>query len=92
MIEKVPLEEKTDGRNDELYIKIAYRRTDIASSSIAHTLPNIWNSLPPQLKLEVSKSKKVFINKLKDHYISKYEKWYCAKNDCYSCKQSNSSS
>ena len=76
------------GRNNELFIKISHRRTDIASSSLVHTLPEIWNCLPFELKLEIIKSKKTFINKVKTHYISKYKEWSCTTFDCYSCKQS----
>lgn len=73
-------------RNNQLFIKTQYRRTDLAASTIIHTLPNIWNPLPADLKLLISKSKSNFMSNIKKYYIALYENWVCDKTDCYSCK------
>ena len=72
-------------RNNVLFIKTNYRRTDIASCSIFHTLTNIWNPLPSELKIEISKSKKTFINKIKMHFIAEYKNWKCETPHCFVC-------
>ena len=37
-------------KDDELLLRIQYRRTDVAASSLLYTLPNIWNPLPSDIK------------------------------------------
>ena len=73
-------------RNNELCLKIHYRRTDIASSSLYYTLPNIWNTLPNELKLYISKSKRVFLREVKKHFWELYSNWECDLNNCFICK------
>ena len=72
-------------RNNELLIKIKYRRTDTASRLLYNTLPNIWNHLESNIKTEITKSKKTFITKIKLYYLNKYENFKCSVFNCYSC-------
>ena len=37
-------------RHSTMLLCITYRRTNLAPSSMFHTLPNIWNPLPEELK------------------------------------------
>ena len=76
-------------RDGCLQIKTQHRRTNIAASNIFHTLPNIWNNLPPLLKSEISKSKNTFLSKVKSHYLGSYENWKCIHLNCYICKKNN---
>ena len=73
-------------RSNNLIIKTSFRRTKLAASSLLHTLPNIWNPLPENIKRAIEKSKPIFLQTIKNHYISEYEKWSCAKRDCFVCK------
>ena len=75
----------THNRNDELCIKIKYRRTDIAATNIFHTLPDIWNPLPNNLKKLITKSKKTFKSNIKNYFLSLYENWVCTEHDCFIC-------
>ena len=75
-------------RDNSLHIKTKYRRTELASSTIFHTLSNTWNTLPNQIKSEIHKSKSIFIKKVKEYYISLYQNWECEKVDCFSCNKS----
>ena len=77
-------------RRDELCIKSKYRRTDIAASTVFHTLPNIWNPLPKTLKLLIYKSKTTFIAHLKEYYLSFYEDWVCPVSNCFICLKRSS--
>ena len=72
-------------RDDSLLIKTNFRRTDIASSSIFNTLTNVWNPLPHDLKLQISKSKKTFLSKVKNYFLSKYQDWECKTPNCFVC-------
>ena len=74
-----------NNRNNELCLKIRYRRTDIASAALYHTLPNIWNPLPNQLKAYLPKSKRVFLREVKSHFLQTYENWLCDKTNCFVC-------
>ena len=76
-------------RNDELLIKTQYCRTNIASSTIIHTLPNIWNPLPKDLKIAIFQSKATFYSKIKTYFFSTYSIWKCQTKNCYSCKYEN---
>ena len=75
-------------RNDELFIKTRFHRTNIASSSLCHTLPYIWNPLPIEIKNNLLKSKFTFIRSLKNYYLDKYSNWECHTHQCYSCSKS----
>ena len=75
----------THNRNDELCIKIKYKRTDIAATNIFQTLPDIWNPLPNNLKKLITKSKKTFKSNIKNYFLSLYENWVCTENDCFIC-------
>ena len=72
-------------RNNELLIRTRYRRTNIASSSIVHSLPSLWNELDPELRQHIWKSKTVFVSRCKNFFISAYASWYCNINNCFSC-------
>ena len=72
-------------RNNQLYIKTQYCRTNVAACSIIHTLPVIWNPLPDEIKSYISKSKHTFLTHVKIFYISKYAEWKCEALDCRSC-------
>ena len=72
-------------RNNELCLKIKYRRTEIASATIFHTLPNIWNPLPVQIKSSIKKSKKTFLKEVKMYLLQAYEKWECREINCFVC-------
>ena len=76
-------------RHNELCLKTQYRRTDIASSSLFHTLPNIWNPLPNNLKLSILNSKQSFLREFKNYIFSKYEVWRCCDRFCYVCGSGN---
>ena len=71
--------------SNELCLKIKYRRTEIASATIFHTLPNIWNPLPVQIKSSIKKSKKTFLKEVKMYLLQAYEKWECREIDCFVC-------
>ena len=72
-------------RGNQLIVKTRYRRTNLAASSIIHTLPNIWNTLPHEIQLSIFKSKGHFLQLLKGYFISKYSDWNCNKRNCYVC-------
>ena len=74
--------------SNNIILTISCRRTNIAASSISHTLPGIWNPLPDDLKQLINKSKGTFISSIKSFYISRYKDWKCMTTDCYSCKKS----
>lgn len=74
--------------SNNIILSISCRRTNIAASSISHTLPGIWNPLPDDLKQLINKSKGTFISSIKSFYISRYKDWKCMTTDCYSCKKS----
>ena len=74
-------------RDNQLIIKTIFTRTNLASSTVLHTIPNIWNPLPQNIKANIFKSKKTFISDLKKYYISKYEIWMCDEQNCYACKK-----
>ena len=72
-------------RSSNILLKIQYRRTELASCTIFHTLPNIWNPLPEELKIEINKSKATFLKKVKHYYINKYIEWTCPEINCFVC-------
>ena len=72
-------------RDDTVLIKTKYRRTDLASSTLFHTLPNTWNPLPSYIKSNIDKSKRTFLNKATEYYLSLYKDWKCDSSDCFSC-------
>ena len=74
-------------RNNQLFIKTQYRRTNVAACSIIHTLPVIWNPLPAEIKSYISKSKRTFLTHVKAFFISKYFEWKCEALDCGSCSR-----
>lgn len=74
-------------RGDKLTIKTCYRRTDLAASTIIHTLPNIWNSLPQEVQSSIFKSKSQFLLKVKNYFLAQYESWSCNDIHCYSCNK-----
>ena len=76
-------------RDNELLLRKQYRRTDIASSSLFHTLPNIWNPLPNSVKLFIQHSKASFLREFKNHILKKYELWRCCDGSCYVCGKGN---
>ena len=78
-------------KDNKILLSITCRRTDIAASSISHTLPGIWNPLPDDIKLLIHKSKAIFVSSVKSFYISGYKDWKCLATDCYSCKKSTKS-
>ena len=73
-------------RDNQLTLSTTYRRTNLASTTVLHTIPNIWNPLPPAIKANILKPKKTFLSQLKTFYISKYELWTCHDHNCYVCK------
>ena len=73
-------------KDNVLSLKIQFRRTDTASATLFHTLPNIWNSLPNYLKLDIDTSKASFLQGLKNHYFNQYEIWECCDTACYTCR------
>ena len=72
-------------RNNELFLKTKFRRTNIASSILCHTLPYIWNVLPVNMKSNITKSKHIFIRDIKIFYLEKYKSWECTARTCYIC-------
>ena len=73
-------------KNNQLIIKTKYCRTDIASNTLLHTLPLIWNPLDVSLKKSISKSKLYFIKQCKNYFINLYKSWYCDTPHCYFCR------
>ena len=76
-------------RDGHLKVKTRFHRTNIAASSIVHTLPDIWNNLPNPIKVKIAFSKKTFLSQVKTFYISKYKTWFCETLDCRSCLRSS---
>ena len=74
-------------KNDQLFIKNKYCRTEIAASTIMHALPSIWNPLDNTIKQAIIKSKTRFIKICKQNYISSYASWTCELIDCYICSK-----
>ena len=76
-------------RGDKLVIKTQYRRTNLASSAIINTLPNIWNELPREIHLDIFKPKGHFLQSVKRYFFSKYKNWSCNKLCCNVCSLSS---
>ena len=78
---------KLELKNDELFVKTKFCRTEIASNSIINFLPAVWNSLDISVKSSINKSKPRFLKDCKNYFISTYENWCCQAVNCYVCEK-----